>query len=200
MMPRNPRDVADPNHREISVATSKPSPELKKLEYFVGTWTSRGDVRPGPAGPGGKLHMKERYRWMEGRFFLVIDSQFKIGDSAKWSGTAFIGYDAARKLYTYDEFNSMGEAQHSTGTLEGETWIWKGEQHIGGKITKTQFIVRMLLPTAYLFRFETSPDGIEWTVLVEDKATKEAASRASAHRPRPRSAKRSKRASRPRPK
>ena len=179
---------------------AKPAPELKKLEYFLGTWISRGNVQPGPAGPGGKLHMRERYRWMEGRFFLVIESQFKIGDPAKWSGTAFIGYDAARKLYTYDEFNSMGEAQHSTGTLEGDTWTWNGEQHIGGKITRTRFTLRMLSPAAYTFRFETSPDGIEWTGQGEGKAAKRIPSRAGARLRRSRVATRSKRASRPRPK
>src|SRR5262249_30999873 len=36
----------------------KPAPELKKLDYFVGTWTAQGNVEPGPLGsfgPGGKF-------------------------------------------------------------------------------------------------------------------------------------------------
>ena len=179
---------------------AKPAPELKKLEYFLGTWISRGGVQPGPAGLGGRLHMRERYRWMEGRYFLVIESRFKIGDSAKWSGTAFMGYDAARKLYTYDEFNSLGERQHSTGTLEGDTWTWSGEQHISGKITKTRFIVKMLSPAAHAFRFESSPDGIEWTTVGEGKAAKKIPWRAGGGTRRSRAATRSKPASRLRPK
>jgi Protein of unknown function (DUF1579) len=178
----------------------EPAPELKKLDYFVGTWTSHGDVQPGPAGPGGKMTMTERYSWMAGRFFLMIRSRFKIGASASWSGLAFIGYDAARNLYTYDEFNSMGEAQHSTGILDGDTWIWTGEQHLGGKITKTRFSVTPLSPASYTFRFETSPDGMNWTIVAQEKATKKKKSASSARRGPSRAAKRSKRASRPRPK
>jgi len=177
----------------------KPPPEIKKLEYFVGTWTSHGDVLPGPAGPGGKMTMTESYSWMAGRFFLVIRSRFKIGAGAGWSGLAFIGYDAARKLYTYDEFNSMGEAQHSTGTVEGDTWTWNGEQHIGGKITKTRFTVETLSPASYSFRFETSPDGMNWTTVAQEKAMKQSKPAARARRRPSRAAKRSKRASRPRP-
>lgn len=178
----------------------KPPSELKKLDYFVGTWISRGNVQPGTAGPGGKMYMKESYSWMAGRFFLVIRSRFKIGASARWSGAAYMGYDAARKLYTYDEFNSMGEAQHSTGTVESDAWSWSGEQYIGGNVTKTRFTVKPLSAVCYSFRFETSPDGINWTTLGEGKATKKTKSGAGARRATSRAARRSKRASRPRPK
>ncbi len=33
---------------------STPGPELKKLDYFVGNWTSEGDAKPGPMGPAAK--------------------------------------------------------------------------------------------------------------------------------------------------
>src|SRR5215472_12408176 len=32
--------------------TPKPAPELKKLDYFVGTWTADGELKPGPLGAG----------------------------------------------------------------------------------------------------------------------------------------------------
>ena len=31
-----------------------PAPELKKLDYFVGSWTTDFDLKPGPGGPGAK--------------------------------------------------------------------------------------------------------------------------------------------------
>jgi len=37
----------------------KPGPEVKKLDYFVGHWTSEGNVKPGPMGPGGKFRMED---------------------------------------------------------------------------------------------------------------------------------------------
>jgi hypothetical protein len=33
----------------------KPAPELERLTYFSGTWTSEGDMKPSPWGPGGKF-------------------------------------------------------------------------------------------------------------------------------------------------
>ena len=44
----------------IAVATSfaqmaPPAPELKKLDYFTGTWTMDGDVKPGPMGAGERI-------------------------------------------------------------------------------------------------------------------------------------------------
>ena len=151
---------------------NKPRPELNKLEYFTGAWTWEGDIKPTPMSPGGKLTMIEHNQWMDGGFFLTMHSEFK-SPMGSGSGTAYMGYDANRKVYTYDEFNSTGEAQHSTGTLGGETWTWTGEQHLGGNTTKTRLIMKTLSPTSFAFRFEMSPDGNNWSAVMDGKATKE---------------------------
>jgi len=147
-------------------------PELEKLNYFIGTWRSEGEVASGPASPGGKLIMTERNEWMEGRFFLTLRSEFS-GPTGSGTGIAYIGYDAARNVYTYDEFNSMGEVQRSIGTLNGSDWTWAGEQHLGTNITKTRFVMKPLAPFLYAFRFETSADGNSWVTVMNGKAVKE---------------------------
>jgi uncharacterized protein DUF1579 len=149
-----------------------PAPELKKANYFAGNWTSDGDIKPGPTGPGGKMIMTERNRWMEGGFFLIMQSEFKVADMGSGTGVAYMGYDADRKVYTYDEFNSMGEAQHSTGTVESDTWTWNGEKQLGGSTTKTRFIMKVLSPRSYAFRLETLLDGNNWSTVMEGKATR----------------------------
>ena len=76
------------------------------------------------------MTMTEALGWMEGSFFLVSHSKFEqtgMGGAA----TAYFGYDPDKKVYTYDEFTSMGEAVHSTGTLEGNTWTWLGDLEDG---------------------------------------------------------------------
>jgi len=47
----------------------KPAPELKQVEYFVGTWFSEGDMKPSPMGPGGKMTMTEQNHMDGGRIF-----------------------------------------------------------------------------------------------------------------------------------
>jgi Protein of unknown function (DUF1579) len=156
---------------QAQMQTPKPGPELKKLDYFAGAWTLDGDTKPGPMGPGGKMTMTERNQWMEGGFFVVSHSDFK---SSMGNGTAisFLGYDPEEKVYTYDEFNSMGEAEHSKGTLEGDTWTWSGDEKVSGQVIKGRFTMKVLSPTSYSFKFEMSPDGAQWTTVMDGNATK----------------------------
>jgi hypothetical protein len=101
-----------------------------------------------------------------------MHSEFN-GPLGSGSGTAYMGYDTGRKVYTYDEFNSTGEAQHSIGMLDGDTWSWNGEQHLGGKSTKTRLTMKTLSPASYTFKFEMSLDGNIWSTVMDGKATKE---------------------------
>src|SRR6266849_8088515 len=55
----------------------KPGPEHKKLGYFVGKWTSVGDMKPSPAGPGGKFTSTDYCTWYEGGFAVVCNSTGK---------------------------------------------------------------------------------------------------------------------------
>ena len=149
----------------------KPGPELQKLNYFIGSWTSEGDMKPGPMGPGGKVSIKDDASWMDGGFFVVFRSTLK---SAMGDGTAiaFMGYDPQEKLYTYDEFNSAGQAVHSKGTLDADTLTWINEMKMGPPTVKARFTQKMVSPTLYSYKFEMSPDGTNWNLVMEGKATK----------------------------
>jgi hypothetical protein len=149
-----------------------PARELKKLDYFVGTWILEGEIKPGPMGPGGTMTETGRNQWMEGGFFLVVRSEFTIASMGDGTGVAYLGYDPHEKVYTYDEFNSMGEAIHSKGAVDGDTWTWSGERKMDHGIAKTRWIVKIVSPTAYDFKFEISQDGATWNTVVEGKATK----------------------------
>ncbi len=92
----------------------KPAPELSKLDYLAGNWTTEGDLKPGPMGPGGKFTSTDESRWMDGKFFLVMHSKF-AGAMGDGTSLAVFGYDPEHKVYTYNEFDSMGQAEHSAG-------------------------------------------------------------------------------------
>ena len=150
----------------------KPAPELKKLDYFAGNWKTEGEMKPGPMGPGGKMSGTDAWAWMEGSFFLVNHSKFEGAGMGAGSATAYMGYDTDKKVYTYDEFNSVGEAIHSMGTLEGDTWTWLGDTKMGPQMTKGRFTMVILSPTSYTFKFEVSQDGSTWNLVMDGKATK----------------------------
>src|SRR5271165_1427676 len=150
----------------------KPGPEHQKLNYFVGNWTSDGDMKPGPMGPGGKITIKEDTQWMDGGFFVVIRSTYTSAAMGNGSSIAFMGYDPQEKVYTYDEFDSMGQATHSKGNVDGDTWTWTNDVKMGPQAMKARFTMKILSPTSYTYKFEMSPDGNTWNLVMDGKDTK----------------------------
>ena len=53
----------------------KPGPEHKKLDYFVGKWTSDGEVKKNDFMPSGKFTSKDDCHWFEGGFTVVCNSE-----------------------------------------------------------------------------------------------------------------------------
>ena len=83
-----------------------------------------------------------------------------------------MGYNPGDKVYTYDEYNSFGQAEHSTGTFEGDTWTWTGDEKMGAQVIKGRFTMKILSPTSYAFKYEVSADGTNWTNAMDGKANK----------------------------
>lgn len=148
----------------------QPAPELKKLDYFVGTWKSDADMKPTPFGPGGKVTGTDHIEWMQGNFFLLIHSTFS-GAMGNGIEVAVMGYDAARKVYTYSSYNSAGEHDTATGTVEGDTWTWNSEQS-AAPLGKWRFTEKILSPTSYTVKFEIQ-SGDTWSTAMEGKVTKQ---------------------------
>jgi hypothetical protein len=156
-----------------------PAPEVKKLDYFAGTWKSEGELKPGPFGPGGKLSGVDHNEWMAGHFFLVFHST-NASPMGHVAGTAYMGYSTEDKAYTYDAFNSMGEAEHAKGTVEGDTWTWTSTEKMGGQVMKGRYTITVASPTSYSFKFEVAPEGgSDYSTVVEGKATKVTTAKAS---------------------
>lgn len=149
----------------------KPGPELKRLNYFAGKWRSEGEMKPGPFGPGGKFTESEDAEWMPGGFFLLIhsDEQTPMGNGKT---LMILGYNSEKKVYTFNAFDSMGEAETATGTVEGGTWTWLSDSTLMGKQVKSRFTMKELSPTSYTTKFEMSSDGGGWTTIMEGKTTK----------------------------
>jgi hypothetical protein len=150
---------------------SKPAPELAKLDYLAGSWTSDGDMKPGPMGTGGKVTATDDVHWMDGKFFLVMHTKFS-GSMGDGTGLAIFGYDAEHKVYTYNAYNSWGEVERATGTVEGDTWTWTSDENFGGQPLKGRYSTKILSPTTYTYKFEVSPDGNQWMTVMDGKATK----------------------------
>lgn len=149
----------------------QPGPEHKRLSYFVGTWTSEGEEKAGPFGPGGKFTGRETTEWFPGGFFLVSRSEGK-GAMGVVKGHSVMGYSTEEKVYTLNMIDSMGFAVSARGTVAGDTWTWTNEMKIEGKNYSGRFTIKELSPTSYTMKLEMSTEGGPFAVQMEGKATK----------------------------
>jgi hypothetical protein len=154
-------------------APPPPAPELQKLAFMTGHWTEEGTATMGPPGtPSTKWTETSDADWMDGNYFLVEHSNMDLGPMGKGHEMSIMGYDSDNRVYTYTAFDSWGEAEKSTGTVNGDTWTWLSDEHMGGQTFKGRFTMKVLSPTSYTMKYERSPDGTNWMTAVEGTATK----------------------------
>jgi Protein of unknown function (DUF1579) len=152
-----------------------PAPELKKLDYFAGNWTSEATIAAGPWGAGGKFTDSVHGEWMKGGFYFVDHSDFSMPADMGGAATslAILGYDTEKKVYTEQRFDSTGRHVVMTGTLDGDTLTWTGENNYNGMPIKSRFTIKMISPTSFTSKYEVSGDGgTTWLPFWEGKATK----------------------------
>jgi hypothetical protein len=151
----------------------KPTAEHKRLGYFVGTWQTEGEMKPGPMGPGGKMSATEKCSWYQGGFAVVCNSEgTMMGAPSKSIG--ILGYNAEEKVYTYAATASSGTARPRVprGTLTGDTWTYDDESMMGGQKVKSRVTIKELSPTAYAFKMEMQGADGKWITAMESKSTK----------------------------
>ena len=151
-----------------------PGPEVKKLDYFVGTWTTEGTIAPGPWGTGGKFTGGGTTEWLPGNFFIQSQSESQMppelgGDS---KAVMIMGYDTQQSTYSSDRFTSIGQHESSKGTVSGDTWTWTSTSNYGGMEIQGKMTIKTMSPTSYAFKYEISMDGKNWSPFMEGKATK----------------------------
>jgi hypothetical protein len=153
---------------------SKPGAEVKKLDYFAGSWTTEGTISQGPWGSGGKFSSTNTSEWMPGGFFLISHRDFHMPPELGGDGSAidFFGYDTNQNTYTRDEFNSQGRRDTAKATFTGDTWTWSSTQEYGGQDIQQKMTLKIVSPTSYTFKFDVSVDGTNWMPFMEAKATK----------------------------
>jgi uncharacterized protein DUF1579 len=154
-------------------APQTPGPEHKRLGYFVGRWTTEGEMKPSPMGPGGKISSTDECAWFEGNFAVVChyNGTTPMGPS---KSIAIMGYSTEEKVYTYygadNTAMSMTTVPH--GTVEGDTWTYTDESQMGGQKIKSRVTLKELSPTAYTFTLDIQgPDG-KWMPMMESRSTK----------------------------
>ena len=147
----------------------KPSPELKKQDFFVGNWTLTGETKPTPFAPGAqKFQSTARFQWMPGEFFLVSNSY----SGGKWVELTVIGYDPNEKVFTRATFNASGKTEVWKGTADDNAWIWTKKEKVDGKPVTERLRINRTSQTSYSFKVEIEPEKGGSLTVVEGSGTK----------------------------
>jgi len=151
----------------------KPGPEHKKLEYYVGKWSSESEVKANPMMPSGKYSSKDDCAWFQGGFALQCRSE-GAGPMGPMKSAYFLGYSNEDKVYTYYGVDNTGMVPTtvSKGTVQGDTWVYTDESKMGGKLVKSRYTIKQLSPSAYSFKWETLGNAGAWSTVLEGKSTK----------------------------
>ena len=151
----------------------KPGPEHQRLAYFVGKWTTEGEMKASPMGPAGKISSMDTCEWFEGHYSVVCrgDGKTPMGPS---KNLGILSYSTEEKVYTYYgiDNSAMSMATVPRGTVQGDTWTYTDESMMGGQKIKSRVTIKELSPTAYTFTMEMQGADGKWMPLMESKSTK----------------------------
>ena len=149
----------------------KPTAEHKKLDWFAGTWSGKGEAKPSPMMPGGPMTWTEKCEWFEGGFSLVCRSEGK-GPAGPMKGLSVIGYNPEKKVYTFYGVDNSGWSGLSEGTTDGKKWTYTSTETMGGQTMQGRFTLTPVSDKKMTFVWEMSQDGKTWTSLMTGESTK----------------------------
>ena len=104
------------------MSTSK----ISKLEVFIGTWNTTGEVLETDANPSGALVATDTYRWLPGKHFIVHDVDARF-DGKPTRSMEVMGFDRATKGYFASSYDDQGNSDRFAIALNGRRWTIEGK-------------------------------------------------------------------------
>jgi len=92
----------------------------RKLDFFVGEWTTADRTEAGSFGPGGASSGEATYGWEIGGRWLGFHFRTELPGFGPYEVRGGVSYDATRGLYRAYSVNSMGNLTVYDGRWEGE--------------------------------------------------------------------------------
>lgn len=152
----------------LSFQTPAPSIELRRLDYFLGTWSFEWNVPDSPLGPAGKITGTESCQKILDGLFYQTDIQGN-GPLGPFEGLAILGYDKRENIYQRYEFDSLGFSTVKTGTIGSDAGGWNMIYWESSPIKRNSHTIRlkgsthMYSPINFRIRVQISVDGGPYT-------------------------------------
>lgn len=101
------------------------SPELERLNGFVGIWDTEGSLLAGPDEQPHKFKATDTYEWLPGGHFLFHRSEANLPEG-KFIAIEIVGHNPNSDSYTMYSFDSEGSSSIMTGGIELDNWTFVG--------------------------------------------------------------------------
>ena len=140
--------------------TTKPDRALGRLDRLVGRWIMQGRSL---GSEEDNITGTTRFKWLHGNkgtsFFLQQDMEMEYAGT-KIKSREIIGYDPNRKAYFAPFFDNQGSAGWEQINLDGNTWIWNGENVMGVKYHRCKAVFKNEKTITALHEY--SDDNQQW--------------------------------------
>ena len=99
------------------------TPELARLDIFVGDWHAEGDVYQGDKR--ARWVSDEHYEWLPGRHFLASRWRADVGGHP-FEGQGIFGHDEKRGYFAHF-YDNGGHHPEYRLSVDGSRWTFSGE-------------------------------------------------------------------------
>lgn len=164
--------IAQSKSAQTSTQPTKPGPEYRRLDVFVGTWNLEGQQYDGPFGPAAKVTAVETYEWLVGGLFLIHRFGGRL-EAAEIACVEIIGYDYSSQSYPRYSFYSDGKTNEWRGREADGAWTLIGDSLMEDKSLKVRCTtVFSNAGKTMNAKWEYSSDGSRWQTFWDTEATK----------------------------
>jgi hypothetical protein len=108
------------------VAQTAASAELERLQPFVGTWKTEGEIKDGAPGKPTRFTATDIYEWLPGGHFLLHRFDADMPDG-KVRGIEVIGYNRKSGSYPMRSYDNTGNASLMQARVEKGDWTFLGD-------------------------------------------------------------------------
>ncbi len=146
-----------------------PSQQQAVMGYFAGPWKITGTTKISPNSPPAEFHATATGEWVPGNYFLEIKS-VTHGPLGDIHTVRMMEYNGSESVYTFNEYNSLGEHVIGVGKIEGQKWVWNTTKKLNGITAKGRYITTFVTGDAYSYKSEVQKPGGGWLTVTEGTA------------------------------
>ncbi len=143
-------------------------PEVRRLQFYVGSWSEDGRMRGDPANDFGAIAGEETCRWAAGGY-AVICEESTAGAGGGWEGVYILSYDATAGRYRVYGIEKPGTTIQAAGRIEGDRWIWETDPAPDGSRVRYTFAPAAGSDRTMIVALGT---GEGWSPIVEIRYTR----------------------------